>query len=493
VKKLNKSTLKRRLVYSVLTCSLSWLCPATASAQGTSSTTLTQEKPMTNEPQGFSLKMYYSGYNTNSAVSEKINDGTTADSNTSFEAQYQLHVTEAASSKKVHFIFGLYPEESSSYIAVPELYYSKVISLKSYKSDAEFTMGRRQTVKNKLDDIFNLGVVNPYFSQDLINYTAQGLTGLHSKAGNEYFTLGANFYPIFIPNQGPANIEKNGKLVGVNRWAQSTPQTFIYNNKENNIDYSIADYNLYDLMSHSGYSLTLQTGDLAKTNTEFNITYSDTPINDIVISRTIIADLNLNGSVEIFPVIRYSKKVSSDFKFKKHNTTFFASYLMDKPENKLEGDDHAVQVMEPIYGYGAGIQVDMTDFIQRGFNMGLAYGKFYGGEIKDINSDGEENTFSLSNNRLLFQNPIKVFAELEGFQMLSRPVYFNANWIYDNQQNGSLLSLSARHEPLQNLNVSLGVDLVGVVDDTETEESKKTFLSKHSADDRITGAIQYAF
>ncbi len=437
--------------------------------------------------------MDYSGYNANSAQSQEINDGTTADSNTSFEAQYLLHSTEAGSSKKVHFIFGLYPEESSSYVAAPELYYSNVISLKSYKSDVEYTIGRRQTVKNKLDDIFNLGVVNPYFSQDHINYTAQGLTGLHGKAGNKYFTLGANYYPIFVPNQGPANIEKNGKLIGVNRWAQSTPQTFIYNNKENNIDYSISDYNLYNLMSHSGYSLTLQTGDLVKTNAEFNVAYSNTPINDVVISRTVIADLNLNGSVEIFPVVRYSKKVSSDFKLKQHNTTFFASYLMDTPENKLEGDDRAVQVMEPIYGYGAGIQVDMTDFVHRGFNLGVAYGKFYGGEIKDINSDGEENTFSLSNNRLLFQNPLKVIVQLEGFQMLTRPVYFNANWIYDNQQNGSLLSLSARHEPLHNLNVSVGVDLVGVVEDTETEESKKSFLSKHSADDRMTGAIQYAF
>ncbi|MBC7458018.1 MAG: hypothetical protein H7235_07045, partial [Bdellovibrionaceae bacterium] len=394
---------------------------------------------------------------------------------------------------KVHFIYGLYPAESSSYMAAPELYYSNVVSLKNDQADAEYTIGRRQTVKNKLDDVFNLGVVNPYFSQDLINYTAEGLFGLHTKIGNKYFKVGANFYPIFVPNQGPANIEKNGKLVGVNRWAQSTPQTFIYNNKENNIDYSIADYNLYDLMAHSGYSLTLQTGDLKKTKAEFNVTYSDTPINDIVISRTIIADLNLNGSVKIFPVVRYSKKVTSDFKFKQHNTTFFASYLMDTPDNKLESDDHAVQVMAPIYGYGAGIQVDMTDFTHRSFNIGVAYGKFYGGEIKDVNSDGQENTFSLSSNRLLFQNPFRLSAELEGFNMFSNSVYFNANWIYDGIQNGSLLSLSARHEPFHNLNVSLGIDLVGVVDDTETDKSQKYFLNKHSADDRITGAFQYAF
>ncbi len=493
MEKLNKNNPNRLFHCSVLTCFLSWLGPATASAQGTSKTSLPKNTSAQNNSEGFSLKMNYSGYDSNSAGSQTVDNGTTDSSTTNFEAQYLLNSIGESNLQKVHFIFGLYPAQSSSYVAAPEIYYSYKTTLKDYNAKSEYTIGRRQTVQNKLDDIFNLGLVNPYFSQDRINYTAQGLTGLHSKVGNDDFTLGANFYPIFIPNQGPSVTEKNGKLIGVNRWAQSTPQTFIYNNKKNNIDYSIDDYNLYKLMNHSGYSLTLQAGDLEKTKTELNFTYSDSPINDIIISRTVVADLNMNGSVDIFPVVRYSKKITSDFKFKQHNTTFFASYLMDAPDNKLENDDRAVQILQPIYGYGTGAQVDMSDFVHRGLNVGMSYGQFYGGEIQDTNSDGEANTFSLSNNRLLYQNVFKASMDLEGFQMLSNSVFFNVNWIYDSIQNGSLLSLSAHHEPLQNLNVSIGVDLVGVVDDTETEESKKSFLSRHSADDRITGAVQYAF
>jgi hypothetical protein len=491
--KLNKNNLQRPFVCSILTCFLSWLCPVAASAQVTSTAVLPKTTPVQNDTESFYLKMNYSGYDSKSAESQKINDDASVNSTTNFEAEYLLNSTNGMASKKVHFIFGLYPAAATNYMAAPELYYSRIKTLNDYNAQAEYTIGRRQTVKNKLDDIFNLGLVNPYFSQDRINYTAQGLTGFHSKTGNEYFTVGANFYPIFIPNQGPATIEKNGKLIGVNRWAQSTPQTFTYNNKKNNIDYSIDNYNLYKLMNHPGYSLTLQTGDLEKTKTELSVTYSDSPINDIVISRTVIADLNLNGAVEIFPVVRYSQKITSDFKLKQNNTTFFASYLIDTPHNKLENDDHAVQVMEPIYGYGTGVQVDMSDFVHRGLNIGLNYGKFYGGEIKDTNSNGEANTFSLSNNRLLYQNVFKASVDLEGFQMFSNSVFFNMNWIYDSVQNGSLLSLSAHHEPLTNLNVSVGVDLIGVVDDNETEDSQKSFLSRHSADDRITGALQYAF
>ncbi len=487
MKKLKETNLSNtfiQLVFNSLVVGfISWFYPALSSAQETSSTTVLDRASTQNELQGFSLKMSYSGYQSNPTEAQT----------TSFEAQYLMQSIGVHSAQKVHFIFGLYPEQNSNYVAAPELYYSNGSRLKDYPADVEYTIGRRQTVQNKLDDVFNLGLVNPYFSQDFINYTAQGLTGLHLKTSLDYFTVGANFYPIFIPNQGPAHLEKKGKLVGVNRWAQSAPKSFVYNNKENNIDYRIANYNLYDLMGHSGYSFTLKTGDLEKTKGELNVTFSDTPINEVVISRTVIADLNLNGSVEIFPVIRYSKKVTSDFQFKQHNTTFFASYLMDTPENKLESDDHAVQMLEPIYGYGGGFQVDMTDFVDRELSFGLAYGKFYGGEIKDMNSDGQENTFSISNNRLLFQNPFKLSAELEGFKVRSLPVYFKANWIYDTQQNGSLLSLSARHSPLPQLNLSLGIDLIGVVDETKSPDRKSSFLSQHSADDRMTGALTYVF
>ncbi|MBC7754449.1 MAG: hypothetical protein H7Z71_09445 [Moraxellaceae bacterium] len=77
--------------------------------------------------------------------------------------------------------------------------------------------------------------------------------------------------------------------------------------------------------------------------------------------------------------------------------------------------------------------------------------------------------------------------------MRSSPVYFKANWIYDTQQNGSLLSLSARHSPLPQLNLSLGIDLIGVVDETKLPDRKRSFLSQHSADDRMTGALTYVF
>ncbi len=470
-----------------------WVCPLVTLAQGTSTSSLPRLSETKNTPSEFSLRIFYAAYDTQSRESSKSGNDKSLDSTTQFESQYLFHTKDNSTAKKIHFILGYYPAVASSYIAAPEIYYSKKNSLDFKNVEFDYTIGRRQTLKNTLDDTFNLGLINPYFTQDHINYTAQGLTGFHSQIGNENFVVGANFYPLFIPNQGPANIIKNGTLIGVNRWAQSAPQTFVYNDKENKIDYSIHDYNLYDLMTHSGYSLLLQGGDLEKTNQEFNVTYSDSPMNDIIISRTIVADLNLNGSVEIFPVVRYSRKLNSDFKYRINNTTFFISYLMDTPENQLENDDHAVQVLAPIYGYGTGLQVDLTDFVNRHFQVSVAYGKFYGGEIQDTDSGGEPNTFSLSNNRLLYQNPFKISTELEGFRLISKPVFFNASWIYDGNQNGSLLSLQVRHEPLQNMNVSLGVDVIGVVDDTETAGNKKTFLSRHSADDRLTGAIQYVF
>lgn len=408
------------------------------------------------------------------------------------EAQYIYNALRGLQTSSVKFIAGLYPESDISYVALPEAYYSNIKKLNEYQVEIDYTLGRKQTINSYLDHEFNLGLVNPYFSQDHINYTSEGLIGLHTSVGNEKLKIGVNYYPIFTPNQGPMVTEKNGKIKEANRWSQEAPETFLYNGKENSITYTIDDYNLYDLMSQSGYSVSLQSGDIEKNNIELDVTYSNTPINDIILSRTVIADLNLNGSVKIYPVVRYSDKITSDIQYKQNNLTYFASYLFESPRNQLEKEDRAVQVLESVYGYGGGVQMDFNSWANRKLSVGASYGRFFGGQIIDTDSDGKTNAFNISNQRLIFQQPYKLNLGVDTFRMLSSPVHFDMSWTYDGLQRGSLLSIKTSHRPLPRMNVTLGFDVIGISDETNSE-NKKTFLGQHSADDRVTGALEYVF
>jgi hypothetical protein len=411
---------------------------------------------------------------------------------TNFEAQYNFKSASMNQKSSVELTAGLYPENNFSYVAIPEAYFSESKYLKNESVEIEYAIGRKKTISNFLDNQFNLGLINPYFSQDLIHYKTEGLIGFHSSVGNHLLKLGANYYPIFLPNQGPSSKEQDGKIKGANHWASGAPETFIYNGKENSVKYAIDDYNLSDLAAQPGYSVTLQSGDVELTNIEFNVTYSDKPTNDIVLSRTVIADLNLNGAVKLYPIVRYSDKITTDLKIKNNNLTYFASYLMDAPRNRLEKDDRAVQVLEQINGYGAGVTLDLSDYLDRAFSVTTSYGRFFGGSITDTDSDGVANTFNISNQRLIYQQPFKFNLAFESFKISSRSVYLNVDWIYDSIQRGSLLSFKASHQPASKMNLSLGFDVIGIADETDLE-NKKLFLGKHSADDRVTGAIEYVF
>lgn len=457
-------------------------------------------------PPASGVSVYVVPKDKNSLLStQKINLKMMTDSidNSQIEAQY-LYDNKSGdnlTTSSVQLKAGHYLDTDFNYFVVPAAFYSKKLKILDdtgsniSKNNLEIAIGRKKSSSSFLDDEFSLGLINSYFTQDYINYTAEGLTGLHTNTNIDNIKLGLNFYPLFIPNQGPGVQEKNGQLQTANTWGQKAPETFMYNGKENSITYKIDNYDLTEIINQPGYSAQIQIGDLKKNNLEFSLSYSDTPINDIVLSRSLIADLNLNGSVKIYPVVRYSDKIYSDIKHSFKNATFFLSYLSDKPRNKVEKDDRAVQFLAPIQGYGAGFKIDFNEVIQRPFTVSASYARFYGGDISDINSDSSQNTFSIANDRLIYREPFKLTANAEIFKLGTKPFFMTTTWIYDSAQQGSLLSLVASHSPLLNLNLALGADVIGTntpeADDTDT--NNKSFLQSHRSDDRVTGAIEYVF
>lgn len=405
------------------------------------------------------------------------------------EAQYLFENHQDLKNQKAQVIIGVFDRPGFSYIAVPELYYGHGLSWKDNLFTTTLAVGRKKTLENKLDDQFHLGLVNPYFSNDLINYTHEGLTGIHTQLGSSYFKLGLNYHPLFIPNQGPAIKEKEGRLIGATPWILRTPEKFVYNGQETQIHYSIDDSHLEDIVNHDGYSTSLTLGELEKLHWQINLSYANTPMNEVVLSRSALADLNLNSVVKVYPVVRYSEKIGTDITFKNDNLSYFISYLVDRPKNKLE-PDRAVQVFEPIQGYGAGLQWDLSSFLQRYMVLEAYYGYFTGGEIRDLNSDGSDNYFTITKRRLLYQEPLNIRFEFETFPFTQRPTLLSFNWIYDRAQNGSILSFKLQHQPLSRFYLSLGFDVLGVADESASTDY---FLTQHSADDRLTGGLEYVF
>lgn len=405
-------------------------------------------------------------------------------------SRYEVNYLYNTSSSELSLLAGYYPQTKMGYYAVPTAYTNWSVAA-SDQLNFNLSLGRKKISENFADSHWNLGAINPYFSLDRLNYITQGVVGLHTDFSYSLFTLGVTYSPVHLPNQGPPLKIDNGQVIGANSWTQSVPETFTVDKKENRIFYKLKPYEMNKIILNNGFYTYAQIGQKSHNQILFKTQYSYSPMNDIVIGRTVIADLNLDGNVDIYPVIRYSKKMAADIEYNYSNWTYKLSYLNETPENQLEQDGKAVQTFEAMDSFSFGISTDLSSISNMISSVELAYAQFDGGDITDLNDDGTPNTFNISQSRLLFKNPISVGMTLEPIQLFKKNLQVKANWIYDLQQEGSIFSVQAKHHPFKNTVIGLGVDLIGTLDNSE--ENQKYFISKHKTNDRITGSFEYVF
>lgn len=421
---------------------------------------------------------------------------TNNDSQVYFDYVYKDH--KVSTEKKVEFIYGMFPSKGINYYALPEFYWLGRMFSADYNSVFEYSIGRKHKVLNQIDDRLDLGLFSPIFSQDSINFRKQGLIGLEGSFKKDWYQFSLGLHPIFIPNQGPSYKEQDGRLIFASRWGSRLPETAVISGNERPIDYAIADYDVYKIASHAGFSTGAGLFDLQRDKVQLNAYYNYTPMNEIVISREIYADIGLNGHAKVTPVVRYSHKYGADLQTKIGTSTFGVSYLKDDPKNKLEDGGRAVQFFDPIEGYSVYFDSPVFQIFSDDYHFSISYSKFNGGEIYDYEEDGSLSDFTFQASRLRYREPVKVDLFFPTWRVIGAPLKPSFGWIYDAEQEATLLSMGLDYKLTSKFLISFRADILGTEKETEestsgASRSKDLFIRQHKTDDRISGEIQYVF
>jgi len=408
----------------------------------------------------------------------------------SFQMQLNYHAQDTVQARKMQIIFGGYPKNNSTYLAAPEIYFQPEHQAGA-ATTVQVTYGRRIFFDSAIDREFNLGVVNPFLTQDRLQYTAQGLMGLHAEVIQKYWSLRLAYLPLYIPNQVPSVKEESGKIVTANRWGVRPPTQFAFNNQNKAIVYSITDYKVQDIIFNDGVSATARLGN-QKEMPYFLISYSRKPINEIGLTRETYANLNIVGQVFLSPVVLYTKNLTADLRYETDQAKWFISYIQDNPENQTAPAYHSIQKLEGLHGWAVGGHFDMTNIFNWPVHFGLATAKLNGGEIQDINSDGTQNLFTFTKSRILFREP--TVSSLSFALNRAESVKTDLKWLYDQEQKGSILSMLLGVQPVKAFNIQLGVDILGTdADDSTSAQAGQEFLQQYQANDRVYGGMQYVF
>ncbi len=411
-----------------------------------------------------------------------------ADSGATQQVEVNLNLKkQGAFFSNTEITIGTFSTPQSFYYAAPEAY------IGYGDKYASVTVGRKIENLSFADSFYNLGLVQPYMSNDTINFKQQGLVSLAGHAYNGSFGVNAGFNPVFLPNQGPQATAKDGQIVSSNRWAQTAPEKFRFGDQNQEIIYAISDYNLTDILAHTGFYVNAYLG-TSQDRPVLNATYANKPVNELALSRETFADIStFKGNVILTPVVLNHQVYSLDLNMDSGLLKTTLSFLADEPQNVKAADSQTMQTLSPLSMASFYAGYNLSSLVNRNLEVYAAYAQISGGEIKDINSDGASSSFSFSSSRSRFKNPVRVGMKSDMFYAYGRAIKADANFTYDQEYHGSLLSAQIQYSPNDQLRLSVGADLIGVETESTSATAQTNYLDQNKANDRITAGVAYAF
>lgn len=415
-------------------------------------------------------------------------ESSNVDSNLQQQLQIGLNLKKEGSFfYQADITVGTFSEPQSFYYVFPELYtgYGDI--------NNNVILGRKKENLSVADTFFNFGLIQSRFTNDNINFIEGGLTGLSAHLSNDGMGVIGAFMPIFIPNQGPQIKTEDGQIISTNRWAPQPPSKFKFGNQYKNINYAIRDYKITDIISNSGFMLNAYMGQSQNNRPIFSTTYAKKPINEVAFSRDTYSDIsNFEGYVYLTPTVLSHEVLAVDLNLDYKNIKSTFSYLGDEPINQEAQDLETIQTLNSLKIYSLVTSLDLTANLDQKFEIYAGAAIISGGEIRDLNHEKKESFLTVVTSRTQYKKPLRMGLKAEMFYINNKAVEIDSNMTYDQELKGSLLSAQIKYRPVKNLNLSLGVDLIGVESDLP-EGVQGNFLDQNKANDRFFAGINYVF
>lgn len=360
-----------------------------------------------------------------------------------------------------------------------------------YKFDNNFKVvgGRKKYDWSLLDSYWKTSFWQPNYAIDYLRPEEQGLVGVFFEYQKPEFQFVTFTTPMFIPNMGIDIREDNGALVSDSRWFRQPSDKYDFNGRIKSLTYQLSVPETRGLISKPGAGVNLGLGDKNR-GWWVNQSLGYKPVNDLILKRQGYAEAAEKVvKVIVSPDVTYHSVYSVDAGYVTNNFRFLASYLEDNPKDKLPEDGWVTQRLMPIKAYSVLFENNVESEIIKNLKMQVGYLRILGGEIFDIDSQGNKDTFTLFDERLKFYNAVMIKGQGQTFSLFKKAIITKVSYLRDFNQNGSLVNTEFQVFPTKNWALLMGGDFISV--DEENNSSK--FLNQYRANDRIYGGLNYVF
>lgn len=203
-----------------------------------------------------------------------------------------------------------------------------------YWKEQFFAVGRKKLPWSRLDEDFKLGIYQPLFKWNPLQYDSQGLTGIFILLEPEatYVPWSLNLFAssLFIPNQGAGYDIKDGKFEKNNPYFSTPPTTAEINGQKTEFNYTIQKPEMSEIINQESYAGRVEVG---KQNEGFwfNASYAQKPSNELNLGFQGVLTPGQKIDTQILPKVMYHSVSSAEIRYSFKAASFGFEALRDSP------------------------------------------------------------------------------------------------------------------------------------------------------------------
>ncbi|MBI3535497.1 MAG: hypothetical protein HY072_08465, partial [Deltaproteobacteria bacterium] len=347
-----------------------------------------------------------------------------------------------------------------SYLEIPESY----VSTSSLLGFAQFQIGRKIEIWNKLDDYWALGIWQPRFRWDYLNPQQVGLIGGFFKVNTPYFQFLTFASSSFLPERG-ANMEYvDGRYVSASRWFSGLPSQAELFGVLVPIQYQLVMPSLGQLTSHPGVSFLARVGRIR--GFWSSAAFALKPMNQLLIGYEGAIDLNSQAlGVTLHPRVAYHQLYSLDAGYVGEKWGNWISVLRENPIRDITPATWTTQEVSDALALSTGVDLELYKTNGDASKLGLSYLRVFGGNALD-NGPFAKASQSTFEPRYPFINAISIKFNTHVpwissyLKEWSSELAAVVQGIYDFNQQGSIVTAQLKYSFKNSFIVNLGMDVI---------------------------------
>jgi hypothetical protein len=344
----------------------------------------------------------------------------------------------------------------------------------------QFTLGRRLYDWARFDDEWQFGTYSPRFLWDPTRPETIGLTGAFYSYTSKHFRVLAYASPINIPERGYPLRNENGKLSSTSPFSPVYPNSTVIAKQNLPINYVIDYPPTHELIANPGAMASVRYSEEENGKGYWaQALYGVVPINQVNLAIQPFFPAQADSiQVHVHPEIERRHILTLETGIQKEDAAVWASFSNEIPTSRSIPDNWIGTSSEPAKIYSAGGNVR---FLSR-WNLNASY--IFVDER--VSPDVENQDFSIDlGGRFPYHRAVKSNLDFTG----SDRITYTLGFVDDIIKKSQMATFDVFYRivtPENTLVLNLGSDFFA-------SATNKGYIGQYEGNDRVRGAISYAF